>query len=162
VVLLAGEVSRPQGGELALVGKEGVESAGDDHVEVDVELAAGDVHVKERNLAPPPLPPLLQLLYPDFRVQPSAVVREAVEGDPPGGVFGDAGVELIDVFGVIPGSPLDSQDGNMPVLFRGLVAFAFPGSDVDGGEARVFRPAVLACMLDNLLPGVFNGLLFLS
>lgn len=43
----------------------------------------------------------------------------------------------------------------------GLLAFVFPGSDVDGGEAGVFRPAVLASMLDNLVPGVLDRLLFL-
>lgn len=58
MVLLAGEITRPQGGELSLVGEEGIETASDDHIEVDVELASGDVDIEERDLAPPPFPPL--------------------------------------------------------------------------------------------------------
>lgn len=95
-------------------------------------------------------------------MQSISIIGEAVKGDLPGGILHDACVELVDVICVVPGSPFDSQDGNLSLLLRGLLVVALPGSDFDGSEARVLRLAILARILDNLLPGVLDGFLLFT
>lgn len=118
VVLLAGQVARPQGCELAPVLEQLVQVAGDDHVQVDVEFPALDAVVLEQgHLAPPLLPALLQRHGLDLRVQTSAVLSEAVEIETPAGISLDAGIEFVNVGCWVPRPPLDAQYADVLLSF---------------------------------------------
>jgi hypothetical protein len=96
-------------------------------------------------------------------VQSRTVVGEAVEGDLPRGVLDDACVKLVDVVRIVPGAPLDGENGDVPVLLgNGVVFLGRPGVDGDGSKALILRPAVLAGILDNLRPGVLDGFFLLA
>lgn len=58
MVFFAGQITSPQSGELAIVAKQFVEVACDDHIQIDVEFSSGNVDVKESYLSPPSLPAL--------------------------------------------------------------------------------------------------------
>jgi hypothetical protein len=59
VILLASEISCPQSSEFTIVSEKFVKIAGDDHIQIDVELASRDIHIEQGYFSPPTLPPFL-------------------------------------------------------------------------------------------------------
>lgn len=109
MLLLASEIVRLQCAERPAVGKDLIDIARYYHVQIDVELLADDLRIvfEEGDLSPPSRPALLQRHRDYAFMQSSAIVGEAKELELPSRIASNTSVELVDVVGSIPLSPLD-------------------------------------------------------
>lgn len=87
VIFLAGQITSAQSGELAIIWKELIQGASDDHIQINVEFAARDGDIEESDLTPPSLPSFLQLLHFYIWMQTVSIVSEAIESDFPSSVL---------------------------------------------------------------------------
>jgi hypothetical protein len=92
VVLLAEQVASTKSSEFTIITEEFIERSSDDHVQVDVEFASGNITVEEGNLSPPSFPAFLQFLSFDVGVQSIGVISETIESHLPCGISQDASV----------------------------------------------------------------------